>query len=157
MSGEHKCRICGKPASRPFTSTEWCCAAHDAAWKGSIARQTWYDTPGARWDDAWRAWRDEQIAKRAKRAKQQCCARCHLSPCMCGIKAGHVFEISRVAHGLGLNAQRVLLEVAKRLDKGAREHGDFDPAQRRNWAREEADEHLDAIVYATLDALERSK
>jgi hypothetical protein len=55
---------------------------------------------------------------------------------------------------LGPRAMVVLASVAERLAKGAREHGDFAPDQRRNWDKETSEELLDGLVYQTVKALE---
>lgn len=43
---------------------------------------------------------------------------------------------------------RVLADIADRLVKGAKEHGDFET--KRDWVKEAYEEELDNIVYRTL-------
>lgn len=57
-------------------------------------------------------------------------------------------ELDRAFGGLGPNAQKVLLEVAKRMATGARQYGDFQP---RKWTKEAAEEALDQSVYLAAE------
>lgn len=56
---------------------------------------------------------------------------------------------------MGPNARRVLADIADRLVKGAREHGDFET--KRDWAREAYEEELDNVVYRTLRLMNEEK
>lgn len=57
---------------------------------------------------------------------------------------------------LGPRARTLLIAIAERLVKGAREHGDFADAASRNWDQEAVEEDLDGCVYRTLGALARA-
>lgn len=60
-------------------------------------------------------------------------------------------EIMKIyARCLGPNARIVLLALARRLAKGAIDHGDLEP---RNWTTELREEALDSMVYITIDTL----
>jgi hypothetical protein len=52
---------------------------------------------------------------------------------------------------LGPNAQRVLLMIADRLVKGAKQYGDFDAD--RDWVHEAFEEACDQTVYLAIRAL----
>lgn len=52
---------------------------------------------------------------------------------------------------LGPRGRRVLLAVAERLARGAKEHGDFD--SKRDWQKEKREELLDWIVYEVVDTM----
>lgn len=56
---------------------------------------------------------------------------------------------------LGPNGREVLFEVAKRLEKGAVQYGDFDTE--RDWNREILEEDLDGIVYRTVREIARGR
>lgn len=71
--------------------------------------------------------------------------------------ADDMLKLNLCATSLGPRARRLLIRIAERLQKGAREHGDFDPKIRRNWRAEASEELLDATVYLTLDLLEASE
>lgn len=51
---------------------------------------------------------------------------------------------------LGPNAKLILLQIARRLDKG-REHGDWQEMPNLNMFKEATEELLDAIVYLTAE------
>lgn len=57
-------------------------------------------------------------------------------------------ELNEIYWKLGPNAKLILLQVAKRLDKG-REHGDWQTIKSLNLYKETSEELLDAIVYLT--------
>lgn len=72
-------------------------------------------------------------------------------------KAADLIRLGEACGQLGPRALGLLVEVAERLAKGAAEHGDFEKgAPHGSWAREAAEERLDALVYETIDALERA-
>ena len=66
------------------------------------------------------------------------------------IEAPNRDEMKRLYDGLGLNGQRVAIELLRRLQKGQDEYGDF-PA--RKWTKESREEQLDNAVYCTVDTL----
>jgi hypothetical protein len=64
-------------------------------------------------------------------------------------------ELIQAFAAIGPNARTLLLNLAQRLVKGAKEHGDFDPSTKRVWTREALEEDLDGIVYRALELQER--
>jgi hypothetical protein len=56
---------------------------------------------------------------------------------------------------LGPNAQRVLLLIADRLVKGAKQYGDLDDT--RDWQHEAVEELVDACVYLARQLLAKEK
>ena len=56
-------------------------------------------------------------------------------------------ELAIIYDGLGMRGQALLLELARRLEKGSNEHGDFE--RPLDWTREAFEEDLDGIVYRT--------
>ena len=64
-------------------------------------------------------------------------------------------RIEEAVTKIGPNAKRVLADIAERLVKGAKEHGDFDTP--RDWGREAYEEDLDGFVYRTLKMMSKEK
>jgi hypothetical protein len=65
-------------------------------------------------------------------------------------------KLVQIFCSLGPRARTLFTEIGQRLVKGAREHGDFDPTEKRDWTQEALEEDLDACIYRTLDTLERA-
>jgi hypothetical protein len=56
---------------------------------------------------------------------------------------------------LGPNARLVLLDIAQRLERGAKQYGDFD--MQRDWSHEAREEDLDGIVYRTVRSIREGR
>lgn len=67
--------------------------------------------------------------------------------CLKQIPSSAMTRLASAFTKLGPTARELLVDVAERLVKGAREHGDFETP--RDWSREAYEEDLDAIVYRT--------
>lgn len=66
----------------------------------------------------------------------------------------NVVELICVYNYIGPNAKKILLDMARRLEKGAVQYGDFDGANaNRDWDQETYEEHLDALVYQAVKRL----
>lgn len=78
------------------------------------------------------------------------CAALEVNSLRCIAEDVTVYPQSRFARfekSLGPRALKLLEQIGERLEKGAKEHGDFDPATKRDLRRETLEEQLDAIVY----------
>jgi hypothetical protein len=63
-------------------------------------------------------------------------------------------ELFAALAALGPRALAILTELAKRLARGAAEHGDFENLD-RDWGREALEEDLDGMVYRTVALMRR--
>jgi len=65
-------------------------------------------------------------------------------------------DLENVWTRLGDDERRVLFAIARRLDRGSAQYGRLDIARdHRDWTKEENEEHMDAVVYATIATLKR--
>lgn len=68
---------------------------------------------------------------------------------------GRLLELNAHAGQLGDRGLAVLVALAARLAKGAREHGDFGNLD-RDWNQEALEEDLDGMVYRTIGLMRRA-
>jgi hypothetical protein len=111
------------------------------------AQESIYRSPGAYYVSGldselgrWNAWGYFRVIERAQKAAPM--------PKMRGNETASLDRLLEATKPLGPNALRLLADIAERLAKGAREHGDFETA--RDWDKEAREEDLDGIVYRVL-------